>query len=176
MNNIFYNITSANLSWSALTYNSHYSSTRHSNRITYSMFHILFMYNTSLNQTRKEMSTFLMSLHQLPEGCSFMREIAKKLKISYNGVYYSLHRTAQTGSNQNRKRSGRPQCTAKQEDKYIWVSSLRNRHLTGPQLAASLNGTHKTQNVHSEEATPGCWPSRQSGKEKVWDWPIKWKD
>ena len=32
----------------------------------------------------------------------FMPEIAKKLKISYNDVYYSLHRTAQTGPNQNR--------------------------------------------------------------------------
>ena len=56
------------------------------------------------------------------EGYS-MREIAKKLKISYNAVYYSLHRTTQTGSR---------------------VSSLRNRHLTSPQLAASLNSTHKT--------------------------------
>ena len=35
------------------------------------------------------------------EGNS-MREIAKKLKISYNAVYYYLHRTEQTGSNQNR--------------------------------------------------------------------------
>ena len=73
MNDIFYNITSASLSWNPhilLTYNSHYYSIRHSNRITYSMFDILFMYNTSLNQTRKEISTFLMSLHQLPEGCS----------------------------------------------------------------------------------------------------------
>ena len=77
------------------------------------------------------------------EGYS-MREIAKKLKISYNGVYYSLRRTAQMGSNQNRKRNGRPRCTTKQEDKYIRVSSLRNRWLTGPQIAASLNGTHKT--------------------------------
>ena len=41
------------------------------------------------------------------EGYS-MREIAKKLKISYNAVFYSLHRAAQTVSNQNRKRSGRP--------------------------------------------------------------------
>uniref|UniRef100_A0A8C7M1P0 EPS8 signaling adaptor L2 n=1 Tax=Oncorhynchus kisutch TaxID=8019 RepID=A0A8C7M1P0_ONCKI len=31
-----------------------------------------------------------------------------------------------------------------QEDKYIRVSSLRNRHLISPQLAASLNSTHKT--------------------------------
>jgi transposase len=36
------------------------------------------------------------------EGYS-MREIARKLKISFNAVYYFLHRTAQTGSNQNRK-------------------------------------------------------------------------
>ena len=76
-----------------------------------------------------------------------MWEIAKKLKISYNGVYYSLQRTAQTGSNHNRKRSGRTRCTTKQEDKYITVSSLRNRHLTGPQLAASLNVTRKMSTV-----------------------------
>jgi hypothetical protein len=38
----------------------------------------------------------------------FMREIAMKLKISYTAVYYSLRRTAQTGTNQNRKSSGRP--------------------------------------------------------------------
>jgi transposase len=77
------------------------------------------------------------------EGYS-MRDIAKKLKISYNAVYYSLHRTAQTVSNQNIKRSGRPRCTTEQEDKYIRVSSLRNRCLTSPQPAASLNSTRKT--------------------------------
>ena len=48
------------------------------------------------------------------EGYS-IREIAQKLKISYNSVYYSLHRM-QTGPNQNRKRSGRPQSTTEQED------------------------------------------------------------
>jgi hypothetical protein len=73
-----------------------------------------------------------------------MREIAKKLKISYNAVYNSLHITAQTGSNQNRKRSGRPRCTTEQEDKCIRVSSLRNRCLTSPQPAASLNITCRT--------------------------------
>ena len=77
------------------------------------------------------------------EGYS-MWEIAKKVKFYFNGVYYSRQRTAQTGSNQIRKRSGRPRCTTKQEDKYIRVSSLRNRRLTSPQLAASWNGTRKT--------------------------------
>jgi hypothetical protein len=92
-------------------------------------------------------------------------EIAKKLKISYNVVYYSLHRPMQTGSKRNRKRSGRPGCTT--EDKYIRVSSLRNKRLTSPQLAASLNSTLQNTilNVNSEEATPGCWLSRL-GKEK----------
>ena len=52
---------------------------------------------------------------------------SKKLKISYNTVYCSLHRAEQTGSNQNRKRSGRPQCTAEHEDKYIRVSSLKKK-------------------------------------------------
>ena len=55
-----------------------------------------------------------------------MREIAKKLKILCNVTYYSLHRTVQTGSNQNRK-SGRPWCTIEKEEKYIRVSSLGNR-------------------------------------------------
>ncbi len=35
-------------------------------------------------------------------------------------------------------------CTTKQEDKYIRVSSLRNRRLTCPQLTASLNSTRST--------------------------------
>ena len=42
------------------------------------------------------------------------------------------------------------------------VSSLKNRRLTGPQLAASLNSTRKNTslNFNSEEATLGCWPSK----------------
>ena len=81
-------------------------------------------------------------LVQRNEGHS-MLGIGKKLKILYNAVYYSLHRTAQTGPNQNRKRSGRTRCTTEQKDKYIKVSSLRNRCLTSLQLAASLNSTRK---------------------------------
>lgn len=33
---------------------------------------------------------------------------AKKLKMSYNGVYYSLQRTAQTGSNRVEREVGGP--------------------------------------------------------------------
>ena len=44
----------------------------------------------------------------------------------------------------NRKKSVRPRCTTEQEDKYIRVSSLWNRHLTSPQMSASLKSTPKT--------------------------------
>ncbi|KAF7651601.1 hypothetical protein LDENG_00108530 [Lucifuga dentata] len=76
------------------------------------------------------------------EGLS-MRQIAKKLKISYNGVHSCLARKGQTGSNQDRKRSGRPRCTTAQEDMYIKICSLGKRSLKSPQLAASLNSTRQ---------------------------------
>ena len=92
-----------------------------------------------------------------------MREISNKLKISYNAVYQSLHRTTQTGSNQNRKRSGRPRCTTEQEDKYISVQVEKqtpHKSSTGSFIKQYPQNT--SLNVNSEEATPGCWPSRQS--------------
>ena len=85
-----------------------------------------------------------------------MREIAKKLKILYNAVYYSLHRTANNGSNRNRKRSGRPRCTIEQEDKYIRVSRLRNRCITSPQLTASLNCTHIFRSMKRHRGCSRC--------------------
>lgn len=42
------------------------------------------------------------------------------------------------------KESERPWCTTREENKYIRVSSVRKRHVTGPQMVASLHGTHKT--------------------------------
>jgi transposase len=107
------------------------------------------------------------------EGYS-MREIAKKLKILYNAVYYPLHRTAQTVSNQNRKRSGRPQYTTEQKDKYIRVSSLRNRRLRSPQLAASLNSIHKTP--VSTSTVKRRLSAELQRKSHISDWPIKIKD
>ena len=52
------------------------------------------------------------------EGYS-MLEIAKKLNILYNTVYYFLHRTTQTGSNQNRKRIGRRRCSPEQVSEFL---------------------------------------------------------
>ena len=104
-----------------------------------------------------------------------MQVNAKKLKISYNAVYCSLHRLVQNGSNQNRKRSGRPRCTTEQEDKYIRVFSLRNRRLISPQLAASLNIIHKTpvsmSTVKRRLGMLDFQAEMQKGRSS--DWPIK---
>ena len=73
-----------------------------------------------------------------------MRNCQETEDLVQRCVSLPSHRTAQSVSNHNRKRSGRPRCTTEQEDKYIRVSSLRYRRLTSPQLAASLNSTRKT--------------------------------
>ena len=106
-------------------------------------------------------------------------KLPRNMKISYNAVYYSLHRTAQTGANQIRKRSGRPKCTTEQEDKYIGVSSLRNRCLTSPQLAASLKSTRKTpvstSTVKRRLRDSGLAKKRVAKKSHISDWPIERK-
>lgn len=99
-------------------------------------------FNFSLKTARKITFFFDSSVYTSSEKWRW--EIFKKLfKISHNAVHYFLHRTAQTGSNQNTKRSKGPRYTAELEDEYTRVSSLRQRHLTGPQLAGSLNSTCK---------------------------------
>ena len=105
--------------------------------------HLWFDYRLKMARNKELSSETSQSILVLRNEGYSMWEIAKKVKIWYSAVYYSRHRTAQTGSNLNRK-SGRPRFTTDQEDKYIRVSSLRNRLLTSPQLAASLNGKHKT--------------------------------
>lgn len=76
------------------------------------------------------------------EGYS-IRQIAKKVRVSCKGVHYTLTRKRATGENRDRKRSGRPKSTTKQEDQFIKVLSKRDRRLTAPQIAATLNNTRK---------------------------------
>jgi transposase len=64
-----------------------------------------FDYRVKMTRNKELSSETHQSILVLTNGGYSMREIAKKLKISYNALHYSFHRTAQTGSNQNRKRS-----------------------------------------------------------------------
>lgn len=93
---------------------------------------------------RKELSSETRnSIIILREEGYKLKEIAKRLKVSIGGVQRALSRHAQTGSNATLPRSGRRKATSHAEDKYVRVSSLRNRRLTVPQLTAQLNSTRQ---------------------------------
>jgi hypothetical protein len=55
-----------------------------------------------------------------------------------------LSRRINPGCGKHLENSVKVSSGIEQDDKYIRVSSLRNRHLTSPQLAASLNSARKT--------------------------------
>jgi hypothetical protein len=92
------------------------------------------------------------------EGYS-MREIAKKLKSRttlHTAPFTEQRKLALT---RIKRGVGGPGAQLSKRTSTL-VSSLRNRHLTNPQLAASLNSTIKTPvSTSTMKATPGCWPS-----------------
>jgi transposase len=69
------------------------------------------------------------------------REIASKLKLSKTCVHNAITRYKETGTNQDRPRSGRPRATTSSEDNFIVVTSKRNRRLTAPEICAEVNKT-----------------------------------
>ena len=77
------------------------------------------------------------------EGQS-LRKIARTLQLSVTAVAKTVKRFEQTGTHEDRKRSGRPRVTSKSENKFIRVTSLRNRRLTAPEIQAQLNATRST--------------------------------
>ena len=66
-------------------------------------------------------------------------EIAKILKISKGTVSKTLKRNRETGSNVNKKRSGRPRKTSKRDDDKILTISSANRFETAPNIRAKIN-------------------------------------
>ena len=122
--------------------------------------HLWFDYTLKMDR-KKELSSET-SLLLRNEGYS-MWETAKTLKISNNGVYYSLQRTAQMGSNQNRKRSRRPWCTTKQEgtgtlESLVWK--------IGPQLAGSFYGKMSVSAFTVKERLWDAGPLSRVAKKK----------
>lgn len=72
------------------------------------------------------------------------RAIATQLKLSKTCVHNTITRYKETGSNQDRSRSGRPRATTSSEDKFIVVTSKRNRRLTAPEIRAEVNKSRST--------------------------------
>ena len=52
----------------------------------------------------------------------------------------------ETGSHEDRHRKGRPRVTYAAEDKFMSVTSLRNGHITAPQIAAHINASQISSN------------------------------
>lgn len=77
------------------------------------------------------------------EGHS-IRQISKKLTLSISGVAKTIYRYRDTDSNYDRPRSGAPRKTSQREEKFLEVTSKRNRFKTVRELTAELNTFRET--------------------------------
>ncbi|XP_073528959.1 uncharacterized protein [Phyllobates terribilis] len=77
------------------------------------------------------------------EGQS-VQKIGKTLKVSPRAVAKTIKRYKETGSHEDRPRKGRPRVTSASEDKFIRVTSLRNRRLTAAQIRDQVNVTQSS--------------------------------
>ena len=85
-------------------------------------------------QLSKEKRVAIITLRN--EGQS-VQKIGKTLKVSPSAVAKTIKRYKETG----RPRKGRPRVTSAAEDKFIRVTSLRNRALTAAQIRDQVNAT-----------------------------------
>ena len=83
------------------------------------------------SQLTKEQRITIKVLHG--EGYS-TTAIASKVKYSQGAVSKTLARLKETGSTDDRKRSGRPKISFSWEDRHLVHLSLQDRRLTSPQL------------------------------------------
>ena len=109
-------------------------------------------------QLSKEKQQSIITLRQ--EGQS-SRKISRTLNVS-SAVAKTIKRYDETGSHEDRPRTGRPRVTSAAEDKFIRVTSLRNRQLTAPQIRAHINALQSSSSRHISTATVQ-WRLRESG-------------
>ena len=67
-------------------------------------------------------------------------QIARNLHCTRATIVRLFQRFGQTGSTQDRPRSGRPRVTTPQEDRYLRTYHLRNRFVTATETAATALG------------------------------------
>ncbi|KAJ8389837.1 hypothetical protein AAFF_G00113060 [Aldrovandia affinis] len=89
-------------------------------------------------QLSKEKRESIITLRN--EGQS-LRRIARTLQVSVTAVATTIKRVEETGTHEDRMRSGRPKVTSESENKFIRVTSLRNQRLTAPEIQAQLNAS-----------------------------------
>ena len=86
------------------------------------------------------------------EGQS-VRKIGKTLKVSPSAVTKTIKRYKETGSHADRPRKGRPRVASAAEEKFIRVTSLRNRRLTAAQIREQVNATQSSSSRHISRTT-----------------------
>ena len=101
-------------------------------------------------QLSKEKQQSIITLRQ--EGQS-SRKISRTLNVSSSAVAKTIKRYDETGSHEDRPRTGRPRVTSAAEDKFIRVTSLRNRQLTAPQIRAHINALQSSSSRHISTST-----------------------
>ena len=73
----------------------------------------------------------------LDEGIG-QREVARRLEVSHSVIQRLYQRFLETGAVQERRHSGRPRVTSRQEDHYLVISSLRERSAISVTLRGQL--------------------------------------
>ncbi|KAF0046089.1 hypothetical protein F2P81_002618 [Scophthalmus maximus] len=82
-----------------------------------------------------------------------VRKIGKTLKVSPSAVAKTIKRYKETCSHEDRPRKGRPRVISAAEDKFIRVTSLRNRRLTAAQIRDQVNATQSSSSRHISRTT-----------------------
>ncbi|CAJ0933412.1 unnamed protein product [Ranitomeya imitator] len=82
-----------------------------------------------------------------------VRKIGKTLKVSPSAVAKTIKRYKEPGSHEDRPRKGRPRVTSASEDKFVRVTSLRNRRLTAAQIRDQVNATQSSSSRHISTTT-----------------------
>ena len=75
------------------------------------------------------------------------------MNVSPSAVAKTIKRYNETGSHEDRPRKGRPRVTSAAEDKFIRVTSLRNRKLTAAQIRDQMNATQSSSSRHISRTT-----------------------
>ena len=71
--------------------------------------------------------------------------IARNFQVSKSTITRLYQRLRQTGTTNDRPRSGRPRVTTRRQDRYMCLSYLRNRFRTAVETAQATLGTHNNR-------------------------------
>ena len=77
------------------------------------------------------------ALAWLEDGISG-REVARRLGVTHSVIQRLQERFQATGSTEQRHRSGRPRVTGHYDDRFVWLTTLRNRTFTAERLRTEL--------------------------------------